>query len=129
MDKEVAGEARELRWERALVNSSLYCRNCVKLQDNTPRLVFQTEKCTSYLYLEFKYCVVFNLFHLYYYVFHINFLGSRQTFAPLDIIMYTACVTVVCMFHFAPRSHLGEQKKSPELRSKRSPVVHNPKHT
>jgi hypothetical protein len=47
VDKEFAGEARELRWERALVNSSLYCRNCVKLQDKTSRLVLQTEKCTS----------------------------------------------------------------------------------
>ena len=58
--KQFAGEARELRWERAFVNSNPYCRNCVKLQDKTPGLVLQTEKCTSiHYYREFKYCSVF----------------------------------------------------------------------
>jgi hypothetical protein len=60
VDEEFAAEARELRLERAFVNSNPYCRNCVKLQDKTPGLVLQTEKCTSiHYYREFKYCSVF----------------------------------------------------------------------
>jgi hypothetical protein len=47
VDKEFSWEARE-RWKRALFNSNLYCRNCVKSQDKNPLLVLQTvEKCTS----------------------------------------------------------------------------------